>query len=131
MSTTADILIVGPVPTGLALAAQLRAFGIRARIIDRALARAHESRALGVQARTLELLQRIGLGDALVARGNPSVRVMLHVEGRVVGEAELGGFSGSDTQYPFVLFVSQAETEQLLGDHLGSQGMTVERGVEL
>ena len=131
MSTTADILIVGAGPTGLALAAQLCSFGVRARIIDRALDRAHESRALGVQARTLALLQRIGLGDALVARGNPSARVMLHVEGRVVGEAELGAFGRSDTKYPFVLFVSQAETEQLLGDHLSAQGVTVERGVEL
>ena len=56
---------------------------------------------------------------------------MLHVEGRVVGEAELGGFAGSDTKYPFVLFVSQAETEKLLGDHLAAHGVTVERGVEL
>ena len=131
MSTTADILIVGAGPTGLALAAQLRSFGIRARIIDRALDRAHESRALGVQARTLELLQRIGLGDALVARGNPSARLMLHVDGRVVGEAELGAFGGSDSKYPFVLFVSQAETEQLLGDHITTHGVSIERGVEL
>ncbi len=131
MSTTTDILIVGAGPTGLALAAQLCSFGVRARIIDRALDRAHESRALGVQARTLELLQRIGLGDALVARGNPSARLMVHVDGRVVGEAELGAFGGSDTKYPFVLFVSQAETEQLLGDHITTHGVSIERGVEL
>jgi len=129
--TNADILIVGAGPTGIALCAQLCSFGVRARIIDRSLDRAHESRALGVQARTLELLQSIGLGDALVERGNPSARLMLHVEGRVVGEAELGAFGGSDTKYPFVLFVSQAETEKLLGDHLVAHGVTIERGVEL
>ena len=131
MTTDTDIVIVGAGPTGLSLGAVLGSFGVRARIIDRALDRAHESRALGVQARTLELLQSLGLGDALVARGNSSAHVMLHVEGRVAVEAELGTFARADTKYPFVLFVSQAETERLLGEHLASHGVTIERGVEL
>ena len=130
-TTDIDILIVGAGPTGLSLGAQLCSFGIRARIVDRALDRAHESRALGVQARTLELLQSLGLGDALVAQGNASARIMVHVEGRVAAEAELGGFPGTDTKYPFILFVAQAETERLLSEHLGSRGVAVERGVEL
>ena len=130
-TTDIDILIVGAGPTGLSLGAQLCSFDIRARIVDRALDRAHESRALGVQARTLELLQSLGLGDALVAQGNPSAQLILHVDGRVAAEAELGGFSGTDTKYPFILFVSQAETERLLGEHLASREVAVERGVEL
>lgn len=126
-----DVLIVGAGPTGLALAAQLRSFGTRFRIIDRSLDRARESRALAVQARTLEVLQSVGLADALVARGNPSARLVLHFEGGRSAEIRLGGFAVDDTRFPFILFVSQAETEAVLGAHLASHGVTIERGIEL
>jgi hypothetical protein len=56
---------------------------------------------------------------------------MLHFDGRVIGEAQLGGFAAADTRFPFILFVSQAETEALLGEHLSSKGVMIERGVEL
>jgi 2-polyprenyl-6-methoxyphenol hydroxylase-like FAD-dependent oxidoreductase len=126
-----DVLIVGAGPTGLTLAAQLQTFDVRFRVVDRTPERAHESRALAVQARTLEILQSLGLGEAMVARGNPSARLALHFEGGRAAEVELGGFAASDTRFPFILFVSQAETEALLGDHLERNGATIERGVEL
>jgi hypothetical protein len=37
----------------------------------------------------------------------------------------------ADTAYPFLLFLSQAETERILGDHLARRGVTIERGTEL
>ena len=126
-----DVLIVGAGPTGLALAAQLRSFGIRFRIVDRSLDRARESRALAVQARTLEVLQSVGLADALVERGNASVRLVLHFEGGRSAEVRLGGFAAADTRFPFILFVSQAETEAVLASHLTSYGVSIERGIEL
>jgi 2-polyprenyl-6-methoxyphenol hydroxylase-like FAD-dependent oxidoreductase len=43
----------------------------------------------------------------------------------------LFGLGLDDTAYPFLLFVSQAETEQLLGDYLAAAGVPVERGVEV
>jgi 2-polyprenyl-6-methoxyphenol hydroxylase-like FAD-dependent oxidoreductase len=128
---TLDVLIVGAGPTGLALAAQLLAFGTRFRIIDRARDRARESRALAVQARTLELLQFVGLADALVAKGNASAQLMLHFEGGRRARVALGSFGAADTRFPFILFVSQAETEATLGEHLARAGTTIERGVEL
>ena len=126
-----DVLIVGAGPTGLTLAAQLSSFGVRFRIVDRAPTAAHESRALAVQARTLEILQSLGLGEALVARGNPSARVALHFDGRPAAHVQLGGFAAEDTRFPFILFVSQAETEALLGEHVERGGTTIERGVAL
>jgi 2-polyprenyl-6-methoxyphenol hydroxylase-like FAD-dependent oxidoreductase len=126
-----DVLIVGAGPTGLTLAAQLRSFGVPLRIIDRTATPAHESRALAVQARTLEILQSLGLGEALAARGNPSARLALHFEGNAAAQVQLGGFAAKDTRFPFILFVSQAETEDLLSTHLTESGATIERGVEL
>ncbi len=124
-------LIVGAGPTGLALAAQLRWFAAPFRIIDRSLDRAHESRALAVQARTLEVLDALGLGDPIVARGSISTRLVIHLGARPVAAATLGEVGAVDTRYPFILFISQAETERILGEHLSSSGVEVERGVEL
>jgi 2-polyprenyl-6-methoxyphenol hydroxylase-like FAD-dependent oxidoreductase len=125
-----EVLVVGAGPTGLTLAAQLRAFGVTVRIVDRQLDRVQESRALAVQPRTLEVLRGLGVTEELIARGNDAVWVQLHAGGRVV-RIRLFGLGLDDTAYPFLLFVSQAETEQVLGDHLVGRGVRVERGVEL
>jgi 2-polyprenyl-6-methoxyphenol hydroxylase-like FAD-dependent oxidoreductase len=125
-----DVLVVGAGPTGLTLAAQLRAFGATVRIVDRQLDRVHESRALGVQPRTLEVLRGLGVAQELLARGNDAVWVQLHAAGRVV-RVRLFGLGLDDTAYPFLLLVSQADTEQVLGDHLAGRGVPVERGIEV
>ncbi|HYT27346.1 MAG TPA: FAD-dependent monooxygenase, partial [Actinomycetota bacterium] len=77
-----DVLVVGAGPTGLTLAAQLRAFGATCRIVDRQPDRVHESRALAVQPRTLEVLRGLGVTEELVARGNDALWVQLHAGGR-------------------------------------------------
>jgi 2-polyprenyl-6-methoxyphenol hydroxylase-like FAD-dependent oxidoreductase len=129
-SAPVDVLVVGAGPTGLTLAAQLASFGTRVRVIDRQADRVHESRALAVQPRSLEVLARLSLADALVGRGNPAVRLQMHAGPRAV-EIPLFDLGFDDTAYPFPLFVSQAETEAILNQHLQHAGLTVERGVEL
>jgi 2-polyprenyl-6-methoxyphenol hydroxylase-like FAD-dependent oxidoreductase len=124
------VLIVGAGPTGLTLAVQLRALGVPFRIVDRQLDRARESRALAIQPRTLELLSGLGISQRLVERGNDAVELQMHAGERVVS-LRLFEIGLEDTAYPFLLFVSQAETEDVLSDHLAKGGVPVERGVEL
>ncbi|WP_142214601.1 FAD-dependent monooxygenase [Streptomyces sp. SLBN-118] len=130
MAEPLDVLVVGAGPTGLALAAQLRAYGTRFRIIDRSLDRARESRALAIQPRTLEALAGFGVTDELVARGNRAVQLRLHAPGRVL-RLPLFDIGLADTPYPYLLFLSQAETEAVLGGHLAERGVAVERGTVL
>lgn len=126
-----DVLVVGAGPTGLTLAAQLARFDVRFRIIDKAHDRAHESRALGVQARSLEVLQCLGAGETLASRGRTAARLMLHVDRHEAVTIDLGDISRGDTRFPYVLFVSQSDTEAVLSDHLASKGVRIERDVEL
>ncbi|MGA5452693.1 FAD-dependent monooxygenase [Streptomyces umbrinus] len=124
MTEPLDVLVVGAGPTGLALAAQLRSYGVTFRIIDRSLDLAHESRALAIQPRTLEALAGLGFADELVARGNQAVQLRMHLPRRVLS-LPLFDIGCDDTPYPFLLFLSQAETEDVLG------GQRAERGTEL
>lgn len=126
-----DALVVGAGPTGLTVAAQLQRFGVRFRIIDRLVDRGRESRALAVQARSLEIFQSLGIAEALVSRGRETARLMIHIDAQAPVEIRLGEVKAADTRFPFILFVSQAETEAVLLDYLRSAAVTIERGVEL
>jgi 2-polyprenyl-6-methoxyphenol hydroxylase-like FAD-dependent oxidoreductase len=123
-----DVLVVGAGPTGLTLAAQLQRFGVSLRLVDAAGDRVHESRALGVQPRTLEVLRPFGVAEEMVARGNPTVRLRI-TAGRRTATAPLFDIGTEDTAFPFLLFLSQAETEAVLHDRLAARGVEVDRPV--
>ena len=63
-----QVLVVGAGPTGLVLAAELLARGIRTRIIDQGDAVALQARAIGIHARTLEILDMMGLAERFTER---------------------------------------------------------------
>ena len=125
------ILVVGAGPTGLALALELRARGVPCRLIDQAPERSDKSRALVVHARTLELLDRFGLADRLVARGRTTQAGEIAVEGRKRAEIAFGDIGTDDTRFPFLLFVSQVETERVLEEAFLAAGGRIERPVAL
>jgi 2-polyprenyl-6-methoxyphenol hydroxylase-like FAD-dependent oxidoreductase len=128
--TPPGVLVIGAGPTGLALAAQLDMLGATVRVVDRQLDPVHESRALVVLPRTLEVLRSLGVSKKLVERGNDAVQLQMHF-GRKLVRTRLFDIGFEDTAYPFLLFISQAETEAVLNEHLAARGVHVERGVEL
>jgi 2-polyprenyl-6-methoxyphenol hydroxylase-like FAD-dependent oxidoreductase len=131
LTASPAVLVVGAGPTGLTLACQRARFGVPFRIIDKQADRARESRALGVQARSLEVLQSVGLGEVLARRGRTTTRLMLHVDRGRPAAIDLGDLGRADTRFPYILFLSQADTEAVLNEHLQSAGVKVERRVEL
>ena len=124
-----DVLIVGAGPTGLTAASVLASHGVRACIIDKRLERSPLSKALVVQARTLELLDLMGLADVFLQHGYPAPG--LNVSS---GFWQFGLYrvcSALHTRFPYLLVLPQEKTEAILESHLRSQGVRVERGVEL
>ena len=130
-TTSVDVLVVGAGPTGLMLASSLHAFGVRIRIVDRLIDRAHESRALVMHARSLEIMRDLGVVETLRRRGNTSTRIVVHLSATKRFVIPFDDIGPVDSEFPLILLVSQAETEAVLGDHLASVGQRVDRGVEV
>lgn len=130
MSYDIDVLIVGAGPTGLMLANELAAFGVSLRIVDKAPVRSDKSRAIVVQSRGLELLDRHGLGRALVERGTVGQGIDIHVYGRHAASLNMGDFDFKDTAFSDTLLASQTDTEDLLETHLLQKLGPDHRGIE-
>ncbi|MGA9525674.1 MAG: FAD-dependent monooxygenase [Myxococcaceae bacterium] len=126
-----DVLIVGAGPTGLSLAVNLLQAGIRVRLVDAEPERSHHSRALAVQARTLELFEKIGIAEPLVAQGTRAFRISAFAKGQQLFHLEIPDIGVDDSPFPFILFVSQYETERALERKLLELGGQVERPTRL
>jgi 2-polyprenyl-6-methoxyphenol hydroxylase-like FAD-dependent oxidoreductase len=123
-SFDADVLVVGAGPTGLTLAAALCSRGVKSIVIDRLAAGANTSRAAVVHARTLEVLEGIGVSSRLVARGLVAERFTIRDRDRVLVPV---GFAHLATRYPYTLMIPQCETESVLLDRLLELGGEVLR----
>lgn len=117
-----QVLIIGAGPTGLTLALGLRRRGISARIVDRATAPSDTSRALGVQARTLEVLDRLGLADAALARAHRIQGLAVHLGPGAPRQVDLAPVH---PRFPAMVLLPQSETERLMAE----AGAQPERGI--
>ena len=77
-----QVLVVGAGPTGLVLGAELLTRGIRTRIIDKGDGVALQARAIGIHARTLEILDMMGLAERFTERGQVVRHLRFYSRGR-------------------------------------------------
>jgi 2-polyprenyl-6-methoxyphenol hydroxylase-like FAD-dependent oxidoreductase len=126
-----DVLIIGAGPTGLCLALELALQKIPFRIVEKNPARSNKSRALVIQPRTLELLHRQGsdLSDKLNANGIAGLGARLFVRKRHVTDIPFNDLGFDDTAFSVPFWISQAETESILEEHLNEYGHAVERSI--
>ncbi|MFF3557495.1 FAD-dependent monooxygenase [Streptomyces tsukubensis] len=123
--TDTDVVVVGAGPTGLLLAGDLAAAGVRTVLVERRPpGLSNLTRAFGVHARTLELLDARGLADELVATGLP-LTGFRPFRFLTVDLTEL------PTRYPFVLVTPQYEVERLLERRAVEAGAELRYGTEL
>ena len=122
LPTQTDVLIVGAGPAGLTLACALAAQGIRYVLIDKADQGGNTSRAAVIHARTLEVLDEIGVTDELCRRGVVVPRFTIRDRDRALLHVP---FDGLPTKYPYTLMLPQNITEQILAERLTAGGGTV------
>lgn len=124
----ADVFIVGAGPSGLFIAAELLRHGLTCRIIDKSPTTTDKSKAIGIQARTLEVLNYIGIAEDCIANG-----LKIHHFIQMSHTKKLANISLDliDSPYPFILSLEQSKTEAILIQHLEKLGCKVEREIEL
>ena len=128
MNRQVDIMIVGAGPVGLALAAELRHKGVDALIIDKTPDAAQTSRACVIHARTLEVLEPLGVTAQLLAEGVKVPIFRIRDRDRALVTID---FSEIDSAYPFTLMYPQDRTERVLLAALERLGGNVSRPSEL
>ncbi|MFI6537998.1 FAD-dependent monooxygenase [Nonomuraea sp. NPDC050547] len=128
MTTKADVLIVGAGPTGLVLAIDLARRGAIPRIIDAGRADHRESRAVSIVARTLEMLDDLGLAQTAIERGIPLHTLNFYQGTTALAEMDV---TAVDSPFPLDLCIPQWQTVALLRERAQELGVTIEWGTRL
>lgn len=128
MDPSREIVIVGAGPVGLAAALFLARRGIPARVLEKLPERRPHSRALAVNPRTLQLLEEPGVTARILEVGRRLTRAEVTTDGKPLAHIDLSAIGGP---HPYMVSLSQSQTERLLEEALVGEGGLVERSIEV
>ncbi|MFD8737739.1 FAD-dependent monooxygenase [Streptomyces sp. NPDC059618] len=129
-----EVLVVGAGPAGLALGVDLARRGVDALVVERGERLARGSRGKGIQPRTMEVLDDLGVLDAIRAAGGDYPVGLIWRDGRPAGERPMfdpaeDGEEGSAFTEPWM--VPQWRTQEILHERLTGLGGRVAFGHEV
>ncbi|MFE4452372.1 FAD-dependent monooxygenase [Streptomyces sp. NPDC056796] len=128
-----DVLIVGAGPTGLTLACDLARRGTGVRIVDKSPGHPRSSRAKGPDPRSLEVLEDLGVVEAVLAAGWAPLPMRKYRDGAAVTDTDpyAGSAPTPDAPYDRGRLIAQWRLEEILRDRLAGLGVAVETGTEV
>ncbi|WP_418002719.1 FAD-dependent monooxygenase [Mycobacterium sp. PDNC021] len=116
----ARVLIVGAGPVGMTLACELRTAGVEVDIISHTRRHSPHSRATIIWPRVLELLDRVGIAEPIIARGHYFDQMNYYSGKHRIGLIRFDRLP--DIQYPFAVTCPQWKIEQAIEDRLTALG---------
>lgn len=131
LSMKKSVVIVGAGPTGLTLALALANYGIDFTLIDSKAAISPLSKALGIQARTLELLEDLGVVAPFLEQGKANGKINLLVSGKKRSTIDLSTIGEGLSAYPYMLTLPQNQTEEILYQEVQRLGHSINWSTEL
>ncbi|MFI1918706.1 FAD-dependent monooxygenase [Nocardia sp. NPDC020380] len=125
---TASVVIVGAGPAGMTAGITLADAGVDVVLLDKVAEGANTSRAVVIHARTMEVLETLGLADTIHDQGLIVPTFVLYDGDRALTHIS---FAGLPTKYPYTVMIGQQHTEAILLARLEKAGGKVLRPYEV